>query len=212
MTQKIYIARHGQDEDNAAGILNGHRDRTLTGIGKRQARELAEKIRNEGVAFEEVYSSPLLRAFETAAIISKAIGFKKGPYVRPDLIERNFGVMTGKPAEEIEFWCGMDTYRSGIIKTKTITYFLSPKGAETFPMLMERAKLVLEEMNKFHHSTSVLLVTHGDIGKMIYAVYHKLDWREVLTGFHFGNSDLLLLSKETEAKDAHVFRNQQYNH
>ncbi len=30
---KIYLARHGQNEDNANGILNGHRDLPLTDIG-----------------------------------------------------------------------------------------------------------------------------------------------------------------------------------
>ena len=30
---KIYIVRHGQDQDNANGLLNGHRDTTLTEIG-----------------------------------------------------------------------------------------------------------------------------------------------------------------------------------
>ncbi|MBP7769257.1 histidine phosphatase family protein, partial [Candidatus Saccharibacteria bacterium] len=37
----IYIARHGQNKDNAEGILNGHRDRPLTELGRRQAMELA---------------------------------------------------------------------------------------------------------------------------------------------------------------------------
>ena len=32
---KIYIARHGQNEDNANGILNGHRDLPLTDIGRK---------------------------------------------------------------------------------------------------------------------------------------------------------------------------------
>jgi len=32
---KILIARHGQDEDNAKDILNGHRDMPLTEKGER---------------------------------------------------------------------------------------------------------------------------------------------------------------------------------
>ncbi|NBP56674.1 histidine phosphatase family protein [bacterium] len=30
---KIYIIRHGQDQNNANGLLNGHRDTALTEIG-----------------------------------------------------------------------------------------------------------------------------------------------------------------------------------
>lgn len=41
----IYLARHGQDEDNANGILNGQRDNPLTKIGREQAAALARKIK-----------------------------------------------------------------------------------------------------------------------------------------------------------------------
>ena len=41
---KIYLARHGQDQDNANGILNGQRDEPLTDIGINQAKQLAQKI------------------------------------------------------------------------------------------------------------------------------------------------------------------------
>jgi hypothetical protein len=54
-------------------------------------------------------------------------------------------------------------------------------------------------------------VTHGDIGKMIYAAYYNLDWKEILTMFHFGNSELLILSSDTSANEAHVIEIEQYN-
>lgn len=42
----IYIARHGQNEDNVHGILNGHRDLPLTDLGRQQARQLARHIKD----------------------------------------------------------------------------------------------------------------------------------------------------------------------
>lgn len=45
MSAEIFIARHGQNEDNVNGILNGHRDLPLTELGRQQARELGEGIR-----------------------------------------------------------------------------------------------------------------------------------------------------------------------
>lgn len=42
---KIYLARHGQNEDNAIGILNGYRDLPLTDTGLAQAAEVANKIK-----------------------------------------------------------------------------------------------------------------------------------------------------------------------
>lgn len=79
MNNTIYIVRHGQDEDNANGILNGHRDQPLTKIGEMQAGEIAKEIKDADMQFDVVLSSPLKRTFLTAEIISK--GQKTGPVV-----------------------------------------------------------------------------------------------------------------------------------
>ena len=202
---KIYLARHGQNEDNANGILNGHRDLPLTDIGIAQAHEVADKIKTTGLIFDSVLSSPLKRAFKTAEIIADANGLPK-PIVVNELIERDFGKMTGLEQSRIEELCAPD-----IIKTDTVTYFLSPEGAETFPDLLHRAENLLNKIVEEHKDGSILLVTHGDFGKMIYAQYYDLDWKDVLTLFHFGNSELLLLSPDSTAGEAHVFKIIQHN-
>lgn len=61
---KIYLVRHGQNEDNANGVLNGHRDLPLTDLGRTQAMESARLILNLDLRFDVVYSSPLSRALE----------------------------------------------------------------------------------------------------------------------------------------------------
>jgi probable phosphoglycerate mutase len=201
----VYISRHGQDEDNAQGILNGRRDKPLTYIGKQQAELVGEKIRKAGLHFDAIYTSPLLRTRQTAQIITDECGGPT-PHVLENLIERDFGTMTGKLQADITTLCAPN-----IITTNTIVYFLSPEGAETFPSLIVRAHTLLQEINSKHASGSVLLVTHGDFGKMIYAAYYNLPWEDVLTQFHFGNSELLLLSPDSPATDAHVFKIKQHN-
>jgi len=203
---KIYIARHGQDEDNREGILNGHRDTPLTNLGFQQAKDLAKKIKEFDIKIDKVYSSPLKRAFDTAKTITNFLGIDE-PKIINDLIERDFGSMTGKKISEIETLCSPD-----ILKTKTITYFLSPKGAENFPNLLKRANLVLDIIKKNHNNENILLVTHGDIGKMLYTAYYNLNYLDVLKDFHFGNSELLLLSPNLKPENAHIFNFKQYNH
>lgn len=200
---KIYLVRHGQDQDNVNGILNGRRDMPLTDKGIEQANDLASHIKSIGITFESVFSSPLKRAYKTAEIICEVLGLN-APVAKEKLIERDFGVMTGKPVSDIDKLSEGD-----LIRTDTITYFLSPEGAETFPELVERAEVILNELKQL--DGNILLVTHGDIGKMIYAEYYNLDWKDVLTMFHFGNSDLLELSDDSPADEAHVFKNKQYN-
>lgn len=202
----IYIARHGQDVDNEAGILNGHRDNPLTDLGVSQAEKVAQEIKAGGLSFQVVYSSPLKRAFKTAEIISK-ISDQPDPVVLDVLIERDFGVMSGKAVSTIEAICAPD-----IFKTDTVTYFLSPKGAEKFPDLLARGSKVIDFIKENHRFENVLLVCHGDIGKMIYAAFYNLNWQDVLKDFHFGNSEVLHLSENIDSKDAHIFKYEQHNH
>lgn len=202
---RIYLTRHGQDEDNAKGILNGWRDSPLTPLGIEQARKLVAKIKDDGLDFGTVYTSPLRRAYQTAEAVTNSMDLRK-PSIMEDLKERNFGVMTGKPVEDIEKTCSPD-----IIKTSNVVYFLSPEGAETFPDLIRRGSKVVSWVKDHHDDGNVLLVTHGDIGKMIYAAYYDLDWKKVLTMFHFGNSELLLLAEDSAPEDAHVFSAEQHN-
>ncbi|HEU0080948.1 MAG TPA: histidine phosphatase family protein [Candidatus Paceibacterota bacterium] len=203
---KIYITRHGQNEDNANGILNGHRDLPLTAIGEKQGRELAGGIKEAGLTFDAVYSSPLSRAMRTAEIVSETLGMPK-PVAMDLLIERDFGVMTGKPIADIEKLCAPD-----IVKADIITYFLSPAGAETFPDLLRRARRALDQIRAARSSGSILLVTHGDFGKMLYAAYYGLPWQDMLTKFHFGNCELLLLAEGADPDKPHVVRVEQHNH
>lgn len=188
---RIYIARHGQDEDNAAGILNGRRNKPLTYKGRRQAEGLADKIESRGIRFDAAYSSPLQRAYATGKAVTDRMELGP-PAILHDLIERNFGVMTGVPVADIAKLCAPD-----IITTEKIVYFLSPEGAETFPVLLERGTRVLADITRAHPSGSILLATHGDIGKMIYASYYGIPWKDILTMFYFDNSGLLLLAEDS---------------
>ncbi len=194
---KIYLARHGQNLDNANGILNGHRDEPLTEKGIEQARVVAGLIRAAGLHFDYIFTSPLIRAHKTAEIIAETIAGPK-PIVMAELIERDFGSMSGIEQSRIEELCSPD-----IIKTDTVTYFLDPPGAETFPDLLVRARRLLANLKSEYSDGSILLVTHGDFGKMVYAAYYDLDWQDILTMFHFGNSEVLELSSDPRARDTH---------
>lgn len=200
---EIYIARHGQNEDNANGILNGHRDLPLTELGRQQARELGEGIKQAGLQFDVVYSSPLLRAHETA-VIAAEIAKLPEPVKYDKIIERDFGDMTGELIERIEELCAPN-----ILKTEVVTYFLSPKNAETFDELVVRGRAVIDEMRARHPDGKVLLVCHDNIGKMIYAAATGKSWRDVLKDFHFGNGELIEASGEGEV---HKIKLEQFNH
>lgn len=233
----IYIARHGQDVDNSNGILNGHRNEPLTELGRRQAEDVGKQMLQEGFCLlpnsqttssstpsakktiRAIYSSPLQRAHETAKIFAKILSTDASNeqsntvQILDDLIERDFGIMTGMPISSILEKCGQDH----VLSIDTINYFLDPENAETFPDLIARGKKLLTYIdteicgNGVNEDSSILLVTHGDFGKMLYAAYYELDWKEVLKQFHFGNSEVLLLANDSPPEKAHVFETSQYN-
>lgn len=202
----IYLARHGQDEDNANGILNGHRDKPLTKKGVEQAETTAVTIKDCGLKFDKIYTSPLIRAKKTAEIIAKKTNSPK-PIIVNLLIERDFGILTGKTHSDIPKLCTKTLFAS----VTGFHYMLSAPKLETFPKTIIRAKKILTKLKNKHKKGNILLVTHGDFGKMIYAAYYRLKWKEVLVQFHFGNSDLLLLSPKTKPQDSQVFKVRQHN-
>lgn len=203
MSVEIFVARHGQNEDNIAGVLGGHRDKPLTDYGRQQARDLAQGIIDTGLMFDAVYCSPLIRAHETADIVAKIAGLPK-PIVVEGLIERDGGVMEGMTYDAIK-----RDIKADIIQADPITYFLNPEGAETFPDLIMRANEILTDVRAWHKEGRVLLVCHGDFGKMLYAAATGKDWKEVLLDFHFGNAEMIDLSGNGEA---HVIKLEQFNH
>ncbi|MFW5887967.1 MAG: histidine phosphatase family protein [Bacteriovoracia bacterium] len=182
----IYLIRHGQDKDNAKGILNGHRNTQLTQKGEEQARTLAKKLKDYDI--DILISSPLDRALRTAKIIGDNIEVKVT--IDELLIERDFGILTGKHVTDIT------EYASEVLETDRVTYFLKVEGAEDFSELYERARAFLKKINNLYTDKNIAIVTHGDIGKMIRASFHNWSWEKGLKTPYFDNTEILTLKGE----------------
>jgi broad specificity phosphatase PhoE len=89
----VLLARHGQTDDNVEPLrFQGWRDTPLNDTGRRQAAELAERVAGEGIV--SLWSSDLVRASETAAIVGARIGLE--PRLDWRLREANRGVWEGR--------------------------------------------------------------------------------------------------------------------
>jgi probable phosphoglycerate mutase len=89
----FYFLRHGETESNRLKTIAGSLDVDLNETGRAQARTAVERVAPLGVT--HVASSDLRRARETAAVIAAALGLPHA--VLPDLGERNWGELEGKP-------------------------------------------------------------------------------------------------------------------
>ncbi|NSW90104.1 MAG: histidine phosphatase family protein [Firmicutes bacterium] len=98
---ELIIVRHGETDANSEGVLLGCTDVSLNRRGIQQVKRAAKKLRELKVdRVEDIYSSPLKRAVQTAEIIGNELGCKKIIY-SDDLKERNFGDWEGLTVEEI---------------------------------------------------------------------------------------------------------------
>ena len=70
MTDLILI-RHGETDWNVAGRYQGQADPTLNNRGLEQAHQLARELRSSPL--DVIYTSPLLRAVQTAKIIMEVL-------------------------------------------------------------------------------------------------------------------------------------------
>lgn len=69
MITNIYLIRHGQTDYNKNGIMQGAGiDSSLNETGMEQAKRLSFAMQDEKLEFDVVFSSPLLRALQTAQI------------------------------------------------------------------------------------------------------------------------------------------------
>ena len=207
---KLYLCRHGQDEDNAAGLLNGHRDTPLTPLGRMQAATVAERVAGEdfGKALDLIFASPLQRAHSTALCICDALnrtqqrGEPLAVRVLPELIERDFGFLTGAPLTDIK-----KQPAENLLETDKVTYFLRGPGVEEFDALTQRAQRVLQQVEALvaAHTAAisdgddapatktVLMVCHGDIAKAILGVVRGWDWRTALLSPYIANTEVIEL-------------------
>ena len=73
----ILLARHGETTENRERRFQGQKDVPLNDHGREQARALAEQAAGESIA--ALYTSPLVRARETAEIVGERIGLEPRP-------------------------------------------------------------------------------------------------------------------------------------
>ena len=141
----IYIIRHGQTELNNKQVLQGRSNYPLNEKGIAQARGAAERLRE--VTFSRVFSSPLIRAVQTAEIIAPGIPVT----IDERLIEMDYG-----PYE------GMDL---NALAPEIITFFSdfvhnpAPEGMEQLSSVVARAGEFIEELSG--QDGNILVSTHA---------------------------------------------------
>ena len=139
----IYLIRHGETDWNLQGKLQGREDIELNDTGRMQAGKSAIALKDTGV--KVILTSPLIRAVETANIISESL---EGSYViiEEDLIERDFGVLSGMTYDRNKYF---DSFGR------------KEESMESFDLLSKRLmNCVLKKAEKYKDQ-DIIMISHG---------------------------------------------------
>lgn len=160
--KEIYFTRHGQTLWNVENKICGATDIGLTDEGRRQAEELAARVRNKIVSNEihidEILYSPLSRAKDTALCIAEATGIPA--FEEKRLFEQNFGKYEG-------------TARNGAEFTESKKHFADDyEGGETMLRLAQRIYNLLDELKV--SDKTYLLVAHNGIARSVNSYFFNM--------------------------------------
>lgn len=157
---RLALIRHGQTDWNLHGRIQGSSDIPLNDTGREQAREAGRRLAELGGDWAGLYSSPLLRARETAEIIGAVLGIDYRGAL-PPFAERRYGPAEGMVSSEVrERYPDLD---------------LVP-GIETRAQVIERTHAAaLALAADAPEGAQLIVVSHGGvIGSL---VRHVTDWR-----------------------------------
>jgi phosphohistidine phosphatase len=79
----ILLVRHAEAVQERGGLDDG--SRWLTKLGRAQAREVAELVRDRGVLPVRMVASPRVRAVQTAELFAQVLGFRGVIEIVPSL-------------------------------------------------------------------------------------------------------------------------------
>ncbi|PLX52602.1 MAG: histidine phosphatase family protein, partial [Desulfobacteraceae bacterium] len=94
---RIYLVRHGETEWNRIQRFQGRSNLPLNQEGKKQVRALALALKNKPLM--AIYTSPLLRALETARLI-KVFHPSTPIFEEKGLIEMDLGEFDGMKVQD----------------------------------------------------------------------------------------------------------------
>lgn len=171
---KLYFVRHGETYWNVENKICGATDIALTERGHQQAVETGKMLVERNIQFDEILSSPLVRASETARHISEITGIPMR--IEPRLIEQNFGRFESTARDGAEFRIAKE-------------HFLDSYGTgESMMRLGQRIYNLLDDIRQ--DQKTYLLVAHNGIARVVQSYFHDMT-NEEYAKFGIKNCEVL---------------------
>jgi probable phosphoglycerate mutase len=175
---RIIAVRHGETAWNIDTRLQGHKDIPLNPHGVWQAGQVARALCGETI--DIVYSSDLMRAWQTAKAIANATDATL--VAKTGLRERGFGTFEGKTYAEI----AAEWPNQSELWRKRVPDW-APPGGESLLVMRERITGTLNTLAAQHIGQQIVLVAHGGVLDMLYRMATGQEL-QAPRSWHLGNA------------------------
>ena len=167
---RIFIVRHAESYSNVQGRMISVTDFPLTERGIRQA--IAAQAYLKEIIYPDiihkVFSSPLIRAKQTAAIIC---GSDMNIVENDDLREMNLGRLEGMT------WDARSANYPEINIENTLSDAVLPDGEKYFDIRMRCANFIQNSLSREEMCKNILIVSHGiTIRVLVNVLLNKADY------------------------------------
>jgi probable phosphoglycerate mutase len=175
---RLIAIRHGETAWNVATRLQGHLDIELNTKGIWQAAQVGRAVAHETV--EAVYSSDLLRAWQTANAIAQATD---APLIaNTGLRERGFGTFEGQTYAEI---AAQWPDHSELWRKRVPDW--APPGGESLLAMRDRVTATVNALAEPHIGGQIVLVAHGGVMDILYRLATGQEL-QAPRSWHLGNA------------------------
>lgn len=181
------LVRHGKDDDTVRG---GWSQQPLTDEGEVQAAELAVFVQKSGLGIQQVYSSDLLRAMQTAQIVADSLRLPIVP--KPEFREVNNGNLAGIKNE-----LAAEQYPG--LYWNTLAWEQQYPGGESPKEFYERIRCAWDVLQKdiLERNENVMLVTHGGVMHVILSIVKGEIYSNQASPRKIRNAELIALKYQS---------------
>ena len=174
---QLILVRHGQSEWNQQNLFTGWRDPDLTERGVKEARNAGRALKAEGITFTIAFTSELMRAQKTCALLLEEQGQSDLQTIRNvALNERDYGDLSGLNKDDAREKWGEEQ-----VHIWRRSFDTPPPGGES---LKDTAERVLPYFNntimpRIRAGENVLVAAHGNSLRALVMVLDELSEAEI---------------------------------
>ena len=158
--RNLILVRHGQSEWNEQNLFTGWKDPGLTELGIQEAKKAGSLILDQGIVFDEMFTSMLVRAQDTGVIILNSINQQDIPITKNQALnERNYGSLAGLNKDDSRKKWGEEQ-----VHIWRRSFDVPPPDGESLKDTAERVLPYFKEhiMPKVIQGSSILVAAHGN--------------------------------------------------